>query len=188
MSDVQLGTFDMIGRHYRSAFAIAQASGESEEECDTVSKIERIEVDFAVPVELSHAQMTTLSEVIQDIAKSNEPEGHVHWQFGAGSKPMFSDADYAAFPDLKGGRSGQPKGEPTFDDSVLHFSTACRERYESETAGPDPLKGCCRKLYFTGHAEWDSGDVYREQKECPRPKDHEGKCGPAPTEKPGGES
>lgn len=101
-----------------------------------MSNIERIEVDFAIPVEVSSEQMERLSELIQEIAKSNEPDGHVHWLFGQGSKPMFSDADFAVFPDLKGGSSGEASGEPTFDDSILHLSTACRERYEDEAAKP----------------------------------------------------
>ncbi len=90
--------------------------------------IQKIEVDFAIPVELSDDQSKRLSDLIEEIARSNEPSGEVHWLFGQGAKPMWSDADCAAFPDIRGGRSGEASGEPSFDDSILHFSTSCRER------------------------------------------------------------
>lgn len=90
--------------------------------------IERIEVEFAIPVQLSDDQVRRLSDLVQDIAKSNEPEGHVHWLFGQGSKPLWSDADRAAFPGVRGGSSGKSTGEPEFDSSVLHLATSCRER------------------------------------------------------------
>lgn len=35
----------------------------------------------------------------------------------------------------------------------------------------------CRALFYTGHSEWDSGDVWREQMECQLSKGHDGPCG-----------
>lgn len=98
------------------------------------NEVKAIEISFAVPVEVTPEDMRDLCEIVQRIAKANEPEGHVHWQSGSGSKPLWSDADIAAFGPavLPGGRSGEARGEPKFDDSVVFISTSCRERYEGE--------------------------------------------------------
>ena len=92
--------------------------------------LSRIEIEFATPVVLSEQQERQLHDLVQAIAKANEPEGMVHWLCGTGFKPLWSEADAAAFPDLPGGRSGSgaASGEPDFDHSTLHFATACREK------------------------------------------------------------
>lgn len=94
-------------------------------------KISAIEVAFAIPVELTREQESRLSDLIQEIAKANEPDGHVHWLFGHGHKPQFSQAD-AHFLGRPVDPTAPETGEPTFDDSVLSFETSCRERHEGE--------------------------------------------------------
>lgn len=96
--------------------------------------INRIEVEFAIPVEINDRQMGLLDRCIQAIAKDNEPEGMVHWCSGVGSKPSFSQADQR-FLGKEVDSSAPLTGEPTFDHSILHFETCCRERYESEKGG-----------------------------------------------------
>ena len=100
------------------------------------AEVNSIEITFAIPVEVTSDDMRDLCEIVQRIAKANEPEGCVHWQFGCGSKILWADADVAAFPDLPGGRSGEASGEPGMDHSVIHISTSCRERYPDERATP----------------------------------------------------
>jgi hypothetical protein len=93
--------------------------------------IQRIEVDFAIPVELTDDEMQTLCDMVQRIAKRHQPEGFVHWQSGVGDKPIFSKTDCAIFGwDPQEG--AKDSGEPDFDDSILHIETTCRERYEGE--------------------------------------------------------
>lgn len=93
--------------------------------------IKRIEIDFAIPVVLSEQQERAIADLVQEIAKDNEPEGHVHWHMESGHKPIWSRAD-RRFMGLPDDPNAPEKGEPAFDDTVLHFGTSCRERYESE--------------------------------------------------------
>ena len=93
--------------------------------------ITAIEISFAVPVELTSEQHRRLADLVQEIAKGNTPEGCVHWLFGQGSKPQFSQAD-ALFLGKPIDPSAPESGEPTFDSSVLYFETSCRERYTDE--------------------------------------------------------
>lgn len=89
--------------------------------------IRTIEVSFAVPVELTSEQYRALAKLVDDVARAHAPEGCVHWLFGQGSKPQWSQADSALL-----GKPVDPnapeRGEPTFDDSVLYLETSCRER------------------------------------------------------------
>lgn len=88
--------------------------------------IRRIEVDFAIPVELSVEHQKALALVIVDIIKANTPPGQVHWLFGFGSRPSFSQAD-AAFLGHAADPGAPATGEPTSDDSIYHMETACRD-------------------------------------------------------------
>lgn len=88
----------------------------------------RIEVDFAIDVELTSDEKRELCGLIERVARRTTPEGHVHWLSEVGAKPLWSDADLQVFPDMPGGRSGAVRGEPEFDDNVLHLSTCCREK------------------------------------------------------------
>jgi hypothetical protein len=93
--------------------------------------IRLIEIEFAVPVEITEEEMKMLDGFVQAVARRHEPEGHVHWASGCGSKPNWSQMD-AMFLGKKVDQSAPSHGEPTFDDSVLHFETTCRQRYPGE--------------------------------------------------------
>jgi hypothetical protein len=97
--------------------------------------ISSIEVHFAVPVYLPMAAQRELHEFISALVKlkRNQLVGCVHWLSGYGSKPNWSQADQRFL-----GQSVDPnapaRGEPTFDDSVMHFETCCRPAWPSEMA------------------------------------------------------
>lgn len=91
-------------------------------------KIRQIEIAFAVPVELTSSDQRILCEFVQQIAKLNTPEGMVHWQFGMGSKPRFSQKD-ATFLGKEIDPNAPLDGEPTFDSEIFFIETACREDY-----------------------------------------------------------
>lgn len=90
--------------------------------------IRKIEIDFALPVELTDDQMRRLDRLVGDICDKNCPEGWVFWPSGMGSKPSFSFVD-AAFLDKPG--SFDPSiasgDEPQWDDSVFQIDCAARE-------------------------------------------------------------
>jgi hypothetical protein len=88
----------------------------------------KIIVDFAVDVELTDEQHFQLSNLIEEIARANTPEGHVHWLFSQGSMPNFSRAD-RAFLGMEDDPDATERGEPTFNDDILHFGTSCREKH-----------------------------------------------------------
>jgi hypothetical protein len=87
----------------------------------------RIEVDFAIPVEMTQEQQRRLLEVIDDITDSpwNAPREGVHWMAEVGSKPHWSRAD-AAMLGVEAGPDAPASGGPTFDDSILHVGTCAR--------------------------------------------------------------
>lgn len=95
--------------------------------------VERIEVEFAIPVFLTIGQQSRLADLIEEIARSpkNTPVNGVHWQSGCGSKPSWSRTDAALL-----GKTPAPDapdtGEPSFDDDVLFFETSAREAHPSE--------------------------------------------------------
>lgn len=93
--------------------------------------IRKIEIDFALPVELTDDEQRNLCDLVQKVAKRHQPEGMVHWQSGCGSKPSFSQAD-ASFLSKKVDANAPETGEPTFDDSVFHIETTAREAYPEE--------------------------------------------------------
>lgn len=95
--------------------------------CDM--KVRRIEIDFAIPVNLTHQDMMAFDKLVQEIAKRNEPEHHFHWAAGNGAKPIFSQADQRFL-----GKEVDPNaplsGEPTFDEEIYYIETACRAQYQ----------------------------------------------------------
>ena len=95
--------------------------------------ITRIEIDFALPVELTAEEVRWINSFVQRIAKRHEPEGWVHWCAEYGSKPQLSQFD-AVFLGKVPDPSAPMSGEPTFDDSVLYLATAAREAYPEEIA------------------------------------------------------
>jgi len=93
--------------------------------------IRKIEVDFALPVELTDDEMRGLCDIVQQVAKRHQPEGMVHWQFGCGSKPVFSQAD-SLFLGKPIDDSAPESGEPTYNDEVFYIETAARESYPGD--------------------------------------------------------
>lgn len=91
--------------------------------------VRRIEVLFAVPVELTDAERRSLCEFVNTIARRHQEPGRVHWQSGCGSKPTFSQQDRGMVdPSLIGDAE---TGEPTWDDSVFFIETCEREDYNA---------------------------------------------------------
>jgi hypothetical protein len=93
--------------------------------------ISKIEVDFAIPVQVSQAQIKRIHDVVDQICDGNVPSGKVHWPSGYGSKPHFSEADCKFLG--KQPEPGSPAtGEPTWSDDVFYIETCCRDDYEQE--------------------------------------------------------
>ncbi len=93
--------------------------------------IRKIEIAFALPVELTDEEMRKLCDFVQRIAKRHQPEGMVHWQSGCGSKPIFSQTD-AMFLGKAVDPNAPASGEPTWDDEIFHIDTFAREIYPGE--------------------------------------------------------
>lgn len=94
-------------------------------------EIRKIEIDFALAVDLTDDEQRSLCNFVQRIAKRHQPEGMVHWQSGCGSKPKFSQSD-ARFLGKPVDPNAPESGEPEFDDEVYHIETCAREAYPSE--------------------------------------------------------
>jgi hypothetical protein len=98
--------------------------------------ISKIEVSFAIPVDLTEEEMRVIDLIANHAARRTETKDRVHWAAGVGSKPIWSRSDHAT-----GMVRGEPDpraketGEPDFDDTVFYVETCCRERYDTE-----PLK------------------------------------------------
>lgn len=113
--------YERFDRAYRESGRLAECPDPD------ATTLERIEVDFAIPVLMTQAQQRRLWEAIKEITDSpwNAPAEGVHWVAGVGSKPNWSKED-AAFL----GRAPEPDapaaGGPTFDDTVYHVETCAR--------------------------------------------------------------
>jgi hypothetical protein len=93
--------------------------------------IHKIEIEFALPVELTDAEERELCDMAQTIAKRHQPEGTLHWQSGVGQKPVFSQAD-ARFLGKRVDPNAPESGEPGFDESIFYIETSARAKYEGE--------------------------------------------------------
>ena len=91
--------------------------------------IQRIEIEFAIPVYLPQGAMRELDGLLSSVVrmKMNQLQGHAHWVSGCGSKPIWSQAD-ALFLGKTPADDAPATGEPRFDDSVYHIETSCIER------------------------------------------------------------
>lgn len=97
--------------------------------------ISKIEVSFAIPVELTDGEMQRLEQIVNDAARRTETPEIVHWAAGCGSKPNWSKADCKIWGYTPTADSAD-SGEPTFDDSVFYIETFARQRYETEPFKP----------------------------------------------------
>jgi hypothetical protein len=82
-------------------------------------KIRRIEITFAVPVELTTREMQDLNRIANNAARRSQTPELVHWAAGCGSKPIWNEPH-----------------EPTWDDTVFSIDCCARERYETEKFVP----------------------------------------------------
>jgi hypothetical protein len=87
--------------------------------------ISRIEIDFALPVDLTQDQQRRLGSPLDEIVAAHQPEDGIHWVSGYGSKPRWSKAD-AAFLGKTADENAPETGEPAFDDSIYHIETTER--------------------------------------------------------------
>lgn len=93
--------------------------------------IRKIEIEFALPVEITDEDSRVIYEWVERKARQNQPEGWVHWAAEMGSKMHLSAID-ARFLGKELDPEGPPSGEPIFDDSILYIGTAARERRGGE--------------------------------------------------------
>lgn len=93
--------------------------------------IRKIEIEFAIPVELTDEEHHHLNFLANHICKRSCPEGWAFWPAGQGSKPTFSQAD-AAFLGKTVDPSAPLTGEPAWDDSVYHIDCHARELFPIE--------------------------------------------------------
>ena len=93
--------------------------------------IQRIEIEFALPVELTDEEYQALDRIVGHVCKRSCPEGWAFWPAGYGSKPQWSRAD-ALFLGKEAEPNAPASGEPTFDDSIYHIECAARELYPEE--------------------------------------------------------
>lgn len=94
-----------------------------------MSKISKIEIEFAAPVEVPEELEQALAKVVEGVCdkyNADNPD-RVMWPFGVGSKPKWSKLD-AAFLGKPADPNAPDTGEPTFDDSVFFVECAERER------------------------------------------------------------
>lgn len=94
---------------------------------DGRSSIERLEVDFAIPVYLTMEQEYALQRLLDEVTRApcNQPVNGVHWVASSGSKPAWSQVD-ALFLGKAVDPEAPEHGEPTFDDSVFSIETCAR--------------------------------------------------------------
>ncbi|MGE4195936.1 MAG: hypothetical protein AB7G11_02275 [Phycisphaerales bacterium] len=94
---------------------------------EDASCMERLEVEFAIPVLMTQDQQRRLHGIIDEIVDSpwNQPTEGVHWLSGCGSKPNWSKAD-ARMLGIAAPTNAPETGGPTFDDAVFHMETTAR--------------------------------------------------------------
>ena len=94
--------------------------------------INKIEIVFALPVDLKDYEQRALVDLVGNICKRSCPYGMAFWPSGIGARPNFSKMD-ARFLGKPVDPDAPETGEPTFDDSVFHIDCAARPLYPSET-------------------------------------------------------
>lgn len=125
MSDEEISDAlaDLSGERYNPHVRLDEPG---EDDC----VVERIEMDFAIPVYLTHRHQRMLHDLAGEICDypPNIPLAGVHWPSGYGSKPRWSKADVRFLgKDAKQIDPDAPEsGEPTFDDTVLFLETSAR--------------------------------------------------------------
>lgn len=113
--------------------------------------IRKIEIDFALSVDLSDEERRALDKLVGHICKRSCPEGWAFWPAGIGDKPMFSQAD-ARFLGKQVDPNAPASGEPTFDDSVFHIDCAARKLSQEEIE----TRNIRATAAAVARARWDS--------------------------------
>jgi hypothetical protein len=98
-------------------------------------QVVKIEVNFAIPVELTDRDMMLIDRIVNDAARRTETAEIVHWAAHVGCKPNYSKAD-CRFLGKVPADDAPESGEPTYEDDVFYIETCCRERFESEPFKP----------------------------------------------------
>ena len=93
--------------------------------------INRIQIDFQIPVELNDRDMRALNALVTRICDGNCPSGWVFWPAGFGALPNFSKTD-AAFLGKETDQDAPATGEPTFDETVYAIDCVARDAYPEE--------------------------------------------------------
>lgn len=104
---------------------------DEQDDPDCTITIHRIEVNFAIPVNMTESQQRALHDVISEITKATVPPGCVHWVSGYGQKPMWSQDDQR-FLGQHVDPSASQSGEPTWDETTFQIETCCRERHPNK--------------------------------------------------------
>lgn len=92
-------------------------------------RIQRIEVEFAIPVWLTQDQQVVVHELVKEIVEQpyNQLKGAAHWHSFTGGKLNLSRVDAALLGKTVGPNPPADGEEPDSDDSVLVLSTSVRE-------------------------------------------------------------
>lgn len=93
--------------------------------------IRKIEIEFALPVELSTQEQMALDRLVGQICDRHCPDGWAFWPAGCGQKPIFSQADQR-FLGKPVDPNAPESGEPEWDSSVYSIDCAARELSSAE--------------------------------------------------------
>ena len=88
-----------------------------------------INIEFGIPTFISREHERELQQLVEKIVKCdyNQPACGVHWVSGYGSQPNWSQQD-ALFLGKPVDTNAPERGEPTFDDSILHIETSYKAK------------------------------------------------------------
>jgi hypothetical protein len=130
------------------------------------SLVERIEINFAMPVYLKQEHSRVLHDLLSEVVqlKINQPAKGVHWLGFVGSKLNYSCVDAQLLGKAVGPNPPPNGAEPESDDTVLVFESSARsfvtekeqkkvetERAEKETTHVDDFIDDHRK---PAYARW----------------------------------
>lgn len=95
--------------------------------------ITKIEINFAIPIELTDKEIRALDKIAGHICDRSCPDGWAFWPSDHGQLPIFSQADLA-FLGKPPDPTAKPYGEPDWDDTVYQIECAARELSDDEIA------------------------------------------------------
>jgi hypothetical protein len=113
--------------------------------------IRRIEITFALPVELTDDEQALLGRLAATICRRHCPSGWAFWPSSFGDRVLWSKAD-AKFLGKTTDAHAPETGEPTFDDTVFSIGCAARELIPGEIQRRSP-SGAHQELPQGGNDE-----------------------------------